>query len=252
MYGGKKFYRTNHQNFLLHPTTQQLSTASHYPSTPPFIHPTIHIHPPFIHPTIHPHTIHLPYQLRFIGQMLKLLVWNNERFGQQVRTLYFIHPLSAYPPTHCLHTHPPIVCTPTHPLSAYPPTHCLHTHPPTCKPTTQLKSFSIPQLHSNSQSHSLNLTQNRQPGTQVQKHIKELVGHEMNPLLHPILFDQIKLFVDKFFDSSGQVPGFWWLFGGFLVAFWWVFGGFLVAFWWLFGGFLVAFWWLFGGFLVAF
>lgn len=42
-------------------------------------------------------------------------------------------------------------------------------------------------------------------GTQIQKHVKELVGHEMSPLLYPILFDQIKSFVDKFFDVYGQV-----------------------------------------------
>ena len=47
---------------------------------------------------------------------------------------------------------------------------------------------------------------NEKFGTQMQKHVKELVGHELNPAIYPILFEQIKLFVDKFFDTSGQVP----------------------------------------------
>ncbi|XP_042885721.1 neurofibromin-like isoform X11 [Penaeus japonicus] len=46
---------------------------------------------------------------------------------------------------------------------------------------------------------------NEKFGTQIQKHVKELVGHEMSPLLYPILFDQIKVIVDKFFDQQGQV-----------------------------------------------
>ena len=46
---------------------------------------------------------------------------------------------------------------------------------------------------------------NEKFGPQIQKHVKELVGHELNPHIYPILFDQIKIFVDKFFDSSGQV-----------------------------------------------
>ena len=46
---------------------------------------------------------------------------------------------------------------------------------------------------------------NEKFGHQIQKHVKELVGHELNPAIYPILFDQIKLGVDKFFDSSGQV-----------------------------------------------
>ena len=46
---------------------------------------------------------------------------------------------------------------------------------------------------------------NERFGNQIQKHVKELVGHEMSPLLYPILFDQIKLIVDKFFDQQGQV-----------------------------------------------
>lgn len=35
--------------------------------------------------------------------------------------------------------------------------------------------------------------------------MKELVGHDMSPALYPILFDQIKTIVEKFFDSRGQV-----------------------------------------------
>ena len=46
---------------------------------------------------------------------------------------------------------------------------------------------------------------NEKFGPQIQKHVKELVGHELNPAIYAILFDQIKLFVDKFFDQSGQV-----------------------------------------------
>ncbi|KAK7086666.1 Neurofibromin 1 [Halocaridina rubra] len=46
---------------------------------------------------------------------------------------------------------------------------------------------------------------NEKYGTQIQKHVKELVGHEMSPLLYPILFDQTKVIVDKFFDQQGQV-----------------------------------------------
>ncbi|XP_068081132.1 neurofibromin [Anabrus simplex] len=46
---------------------------------------------------------------------------------------------------------------------------------------------------------------NEKFGTQIQKHVKELVGHEMSPALYPILFDQIKAIVEKFFDQQGQV-----------------------------------------------
>lgn len=42
-------------------------------------------------------------------------------------------------------------------------------------------------------------------GTQIQKHVKDLLAHEMSPMLYPILFDQIKVLVEKFFDSTGQV-----------------------------------------------
>ncbi|XP_066593274.1 neurofibromin isoform X2 [Prorops nasuta] len=46
---------------------------------------------------------------------------------------------------------------------------------------------------------------NEKFGLQIQKHVKELVGHEMSPALYPILFDQIKSIVEKFFDQQGQV-----------------------------------------------
>ncbi|XP_012282166.1 neurofibromin isoform X3 [Orussus abietinus] len=46
---------------------------------------------------------------------------------------------------------------------------------------------------------------NEKFGAQIHKHVKELVGHEMSPALYPILFDQIKSIVEKFFDQQGQV-----------------------------------------------
>lgn len=39
----------------------------------------------------------------------------------------------------------------------------------------------------------------------MQRHVKDLVGHELNSAIYPILFDQIKVYVDKFIDVSGQV-----------------------------------------------
>ncbi|XP_013381612.1 neurofibromin-like [Lingula anatina] len=47
--------------------------------------------------------------------------------------------------------------------------------------------------------------QNEKFGPQIQKHVKELVGHELNSAVYPILFDQIKICVEKCFDSAGQV-----------------------------------------------
>ncbi|ESO97611.1 hypothetical protein LOTGIDRAFT_104331 [Lottia gigantea] len=47
--------------------------------------------------------------------------------------------------------------------------------------------------------------QNEKIGAPIQKHVKELVGHELNPALYPILFEQTKVCVDKYFDSGGQV-----------------------------------------------
>ncbi|XP_057319291.1 neurofibromin [Microplitis mediator] len=46
---------------------------------------------------------------------------------------------------------------------------------------------------------------NEKFGAQIQKHVKELVGQEMSAALYPILFDQIKSIVEKFFDQQGQV-----------------------------------------------
>ncbi|XP_050358342.1 neurofibromin-like isoform X3 [Nymphalis io] len=42
-------------------------------------------------------------------------------------------------------------------------------------------------------------------GAQIQSHVKVSVGDEMSPALYPILFDQIKAIVDKFFDQQQQV-----------------------------------------------
>ncbi|XP_061727749.1 neurofibromin [Cydia pomonella] len=49
------------------------------------------------------------------------------------------------------------------------------------------------------------LCSNERFGQQIQSHVKELVGHEMSPALYPILFDQIKAIIDKFFDQQQQV-----------------------------------------------
>ncbi|XP_045770385.1 neurofibromin [Maniola jurtina] len=49
------------------------------------------------------------------------------------------------------------------------------------------------------------LCSNERFGAQIQTHVKELVGNEMSPALYPILFDQIKAIVDKFFDQQQQV-----------------------------------------------
>ena len=46
---------------------------------------------------------------------------------------------------------------------------------------------------------------NEKYGTHIQKHVKEFVALELNPALYSILFDQIRLSVDKFFDSQQQV-----------------------------------------------
>ena len=35
--------------------------------------------------------------------------------------------------------------------------------------------------------------------------MKEMIGEELDPALYPQLFQQIKEYVDKFFDSNGQV-----------------------------------------------
>ncbi|XP_055698240.1 neurofibromin isoform X7 [Phlebotomus papatasi] len=46
---------------------------------------------------------------------------------------------------------------------------------------------------------------NEKFGQQIQKHVKELIGQQMSAQLYPILFDQIRSIVEKFFDQQGQV-----------------------------------------------
>lgn len=46
---------------------------------------------------------------------------------------------------------------------------------------------------------------NEKFGPQMQKHVKELIGQEMSAQLYPLLFDQIRGIVEKFFDQQGQV-----------------------------------------------
>lgn len=45
---------------------------------------------------------------------------------------------------------------------------------------------------------------NEKFGPQIQKHVKELIGQEMSAQLYPLLFDQIRGIVDKFFEQQGQ------------------------------------------------
>lgn len=42
-------------------------------------------------------------------------------------------------------------------------------------------------------------------GAEIQREVKELTGEEMSAALYPILFDQIKIIVEKFFDQGGQI-----------------------------------------------
>lgn len=46
---------------------------------------------------------------------------------------------------------------------------------------------------------------NEKIGLSIQKNVKELVGEEMSTYLYPILFEQIRAIVEKFFDQQGQV-----------------------------------------------
>ncbi|XP_077293081.1 neurofibromin 1 [Arctopsyche grandis] len=46
---------------------------------------------------------------------------------------------------------------------------------------------------------------NEKFGPQIQKHVKELIGYEMSSALYPILFDQIRSIIEKFFDTQQQV-----------------------------------------------
>lgn len=46
---------------------------------------------------------------------------------------------------------------------------------------------------------------NEKIGLNIQKNVKELVGEEMSTYLYPILFEQIRAIVEKFFNQQGQV-----------------------------------------------
>lgn len=52
---------------------------------------------------------------------------------------------------------------------------------------------------------SLLMVQTEKICASIQRNIKELLSNELNPALYPALFDQIKLYTDKLFDSSGRV-----------------------------------------------
>lgn len=41
-------------------------------------------------------------------------------------------------------------------------------------------------------------------GHQIQKHVKESIGNELNPLIYPILFNQLRNHVDACFSGQGQ------------------------------------------------
>ncbi|THD27494.1 Neurofibromin [Fasciola hepatica] len=41
-------------------------------------------------------------------------------------------------------------------------------------------------------------------GHQIQKHVKEAIGNELNPLIYPILFNQLRAHVDACFSGQGQ------------------------------------------------
>lgn len=42
-------------------------------------------------------------------------------------------------------------------------------------------------------------------GPHICKHVKELIGMEMSAHLFPLLFDQLRSIIEKFFDQQGQV-----------------------------------------------
>ncbi|XP_012162697.1 neurofibromin isoform X2 [Ceratitis capitata] len=46
---------------------------------------------------------------------------------------------------------------------------------------------------------------NEKIGSNIQKNVRDLIAEEMTPQLYPILFDQIRSIVEKFFDQQGQV-----------------------------------------------
>jgi len=39
----------------------------------------------------------------------------------------------------------------------------------------------------------------------VVRHIKEILSHELNTALRPCLFEEIRFYIERFFDSHGQV-----------------------------------------------
>ncbi|PSN44310.1 Neurofibromin [Blattella germanica] len=80
---------------------------------------------------------------------------------------------------------------------------CLQRKSPS-RPSLGLGLLPVPSLEPR-QLLRLLVCNNEKFGAQIQKHVKELVGHEMSPALYPILFDQIKAIVEKFFDQQGQV-----------------------------------------------
>ncbi|XP_060536829.1 neurofibromin isoform X2 [Cylas formicarius] len=86
-----------------------------------------------------------------------------------------------------------------------------------CELSTSRRSNTMQALQSRQSEQEANVTQfvelllrllvcnNEKFGPQIQKHVKELIGHEMSPALYPIIFEQIKIIIDKFFDQTGQV-----------------------------------------------
>ncbi|PAA61927.1 hypothetical protein BOX15_Mlig026750g1, partial [Macrostomum lignano] len=45
--------------------------------------------------------------------------------------------------------------------------------------------------------------QNEKFGAQIQRHVKELLGQQLNPFVYPLLFEQLKIYIDKCFNSQG-------------------------------------------------
>ncbi|PAA68954.1 hypothetical protein BOX15_Mlig013644g1 [Macrostomum lignano] len=45
--------------------------------------------------------------------------------------------------------------------------------------------------------------QNDKFGAQIQRHVKELLGQQLNPFVYPLLFEQVKLYIEKCFSSQG-------------------------------------------------
>ncbi|XP_030848330.1 neurofibromin isoform X1 [Strongylocentrotus purpuratus] len=74
----------------------------------------------------------------------------------------------------------------------------LSSSPVTEEPTDQLKNFMASLLR-------LLVCNNEKHGAKARDCVKEMIGEELDPALYPQLFQQIKEYVDKFFDSNGQV-----------------------------------------------